>query len=150
MSAKQLTLFVTFKIQPDRIEEFKEAHRPVSPSRYGSLRNISHHYRSGPLAQQNPNVSSSTSSKTRKPQEHSALSRSGAKIANGSRRNSSRSRIMLRCGRRASRRGLRRWRWSISRGRGMGVRIGRSFWGWGRALIDHVKMLVLAEGTMHW
>ncbi|USW56080.1 Putative antibiotic biosynthesis monooxygenase domain-containing protein [Septoria linicola] len=29
MAAKQLTLFVTFKIQPDRIEEFKEAHRPV-------------------------------------------------------------------------------------------------------------------------
>ncbi|KXT13955.1 hypothetical protein AC579_4204 [Pseudocercospora musae] len=28
-SHKQLTLFVTFKIKPDRIEEWKEAHRPV-------------------------------------------------------------------------------------------------------------------------
>ncbi|KAL9531324.1 putative monooxygenase [Sphaerulina musiva] len=29
MTGKQLTLFITFKIQPDRIEEWKEAHRPV-------------------------------------------------------------------------------------------------------------------------
>lgn len=28
-SQKQLTLFVTFKIKPDRIDEFKAAHRPV-------------------------------------------------------------------------------------------------------------------------
>ncbi|GIZ48729.1 hypothetical protein CKM354_001177900 [Cercospora kikuchii] len=28
-SGKQLTLFVTMKIKPDRIEEWKEAHRPV-------------------------------------------------------------------------------------------------------------------------
>lgn len=31
MTGKQLTLFITFKIQPDRIEEWKEAHRPVRP-----------------------------------------------------------------------------------------------------------------------
>ncbi|KAM3414352.1 hypothetical protein BST61_g10998 [Cercospora zeina] len=28
-SEKQLTLFITMKIQPDKIEEWKEAHRPV-------------------------------------------------------------------------------------------------------------------------
>jgi quinol monooxygenase YgiN len=29
MSPKQLTIFITFKIQPDKIEEWKQAHRPV-------------------------------------------------------------------------------------------------------------------------
>jgi hypothetical protein len=87
-----------------------------------------HMHRSGLKPPKSPNVCSSTSSKTPKTQAHSVSWKSGPKTVNGSRRNSSPSPTMPPCGPRVSRLGLRRYKWSTSRGREMETCIARSSW----------------------